>query len=84
MDDVPVAKAKERLEELIHRVVRGEDVRIVSADATTVRLVRDTGPASARPERKPGRWKDRLPQEPDDFFDPLPDSELRHWYGDIE
>ena len=35
-----------------------------------------------KPERRPGRWKDRLPNLPDDFFDPLPEEELKHWYGD--
>ncbi len=84
MEDVPLAAAKQNLEDLIERASRGEDVRIVGPDAARIRLVRDSESSGAQPERKPGRWRGRLPQEPDDFFDPLPESELQHWYGDSQ
>lgn len=31
-------------------------------------------------DRVPGRWKDRLPPPPFDFFGPLTEEELRDWY----
>lgn len=84
MEDVNLQHAKEHLEELIARAARGEDVRIAQPGVATVKLiVVETAAADKpKPERRPGRWKDRLPNLPDDFFDPLPEEELKHWYGD--
>ena len=86
MEDVTLKDAKERLEELVERAARGEVVRIVDPRLGAVQLMPSAQLPevlpTARPERRPGRWKDRLPPPPDDFFDPLSEEELRHWYGD--
>lgn len=84
VDTVDIKYAKEHLEELIARASKGEDVRIVDPQLGATRLV----PADPRsnvvkcPERIPGRWKDRLPEPPAGFFDPLSEDELKDWYGD--
>jgi antitoxin (DNA-binding transcriptional repressor) of toxin-antitoxin stability system len=86
MEDVTLAHAKEHLEELVERAARGEVVRIVDAKLGTIQLTPSAElPAvlpAAKPERRPGRWKDRLPPPPDDFFEPLSEEELKHWYVD--
>ncbi len=83
MEDVPLTHAKEHLEELIARAARGEDVRISDPKLGTVRL-QPVAAAAPRPRRLPGLLKDKLPPPPDDFFDPLSEEELKHWYGDDE
>ena len=84
MDDINLADAKAHLEDLIQRAQRGEDVRISDPRLGTVQLrplsVADSSP-KARPKRRPGRWKDRLPPPPEGFFDPLTGDELKDWYG---
>lgn len=80
MDQVSVAHAKEHLEELIERARRGEDVRIADDKGALVKLQAVEPPATVK--RLPGRWKDRIPPPPDDFFDPLSRDELKLWYGD--
>ena len=83
MEDVTLAHAKEHLEELIEKVARGEAVRIVDPKIGKVRLLPErVAGAAAAPKRVPGRWKDRLPEPPEGFFDPLSDEELKDWYGD--
>ena len=97
MDDVTLAYAKEHLDELIERARRGEAVAIVDARLGTVRRtavrvadravprLTDTTPfVPLKAPRVPGRWKDRLPEPPPGFFDPLSDEELKDWYGDDE
>jgi antitoxin (DNA-binding transcriptional repressor) of toxin-antitoxin stability system len=84
MDIIPLAEAKEHLEDLIARAARGEEVRIADPVHGTARLVVDAATAAATPpaRRVPGRWKDRLPPIPDAFFDPMSEEELKDWYGD--
>ena len=79
MEDVDLRYAKEHLDELIARAARGEDVRISEPGIATVRLTLVS--ATAKPERRPGRWKDKLPDPPPDFFEPMSDEELKDWYG---
>ena len=83
MDDVTIPHAKQHLEDLIERARRGEDVRISDPKLGTVRLTPAdaTQPQAARPERRPGRWKDRIPDPPPDFFAPMTEEELKDWYG---
>ena len=84
MEDVDLRHAKEHLEELLERAARGEDVRITDSRLGPFRLtaVASAMEGSGRPKRVPGRWKDRLPQPPPGFFDPMTDEELKDWYGD--
>ena len=82
MEDIDLRHAKEHLEELMERAVKGEDVLIRDARLGTIRLMPVARePAQGRPERVPGRWKHRLPDPPGDFFDPLSENELKEWYG---
>jgi antitoxin (DNA-binding transcriptional repressor) of toxin-antitoxin stability system len=83
MDTIPLSEAKDQLEDLIARAARGEDVRIADPVHGTARLVIETATTTTpQPKRVPGRWKDRLPPVPDDFFDPMCEEELKDWYGD--
>ena len=96
MEDVTLAEAKERLEELIARAQRGEDVRIVDPKVGKVRLtvvrevdllaprVTDTMPpfVPLAHDRVLGHLEGTIPPPPDGFFDPLTEEELKDWYGD--
>lgn len=85
MEDISLAHAKDHLEELIERAVNGEDIRISDPKFGTVRLERVADEAGdkqrQRPERRPGRWKDRL-TVPERLFDPLTDDELAWLSGE--
>jgi antitoxin (DNA-binding transcriptional repressor) of toxin-antitoxin stability system len=82
-DTIPLAEAKEYLEDLIARAARGEEVHIADPVHGTARIVVEAATATDLPlaPRVPGRWKDRLPPVPDDFFDPMSEEELKDWYG---
>ena len=96
MDDIPIGDAGPKLEELLARAVRGEDVRITDPKVGTVTLtaVNPNFAAAARAtdlmepfvplarKRVPGLLAGILPPLPDHFFDPLSDEELKHWYGE--
>ena len=96
MDDIPIRDAGAKLEELVARAVRGEDVRITDPKLGTVKLtaVNPDFAAAIRAtdlmepfvplahKRAPGRLFGVVPPPPDDFFDPLSDEELLHWYGE--
>lgn len=84
MEDVDLAHAKEHLEELIARAVRGQDVHIVDARLGKVRLttIEPSAIGKRRSPRVPGFLKGKVPPPPEDFFDPLSEEELKLWYGD--
>lgn len=96
MEDVTLAEAKERLEDLVARAQRGEDVRIVDPKVGKVRLTVVREPDLLAPRvtdtmepfvplkepRVPGRLAGKIPPPPDGFFDPMTDEELKDWYGD--
>ncbi len=69
MQTVPLADARERLEELIDAATRGEDVVISSGDGSSVRLT--PVPASARQARQGGGARGLIVVE-DGFDDPIP------------
>jgi antitoxin (DNA-binding transcriptional repressor) of toxin-antitoxin stability system len=97
MDDVSLSHAKDHLEELIERAVKGEDIRISDAKVGTVRLapirtadllaLRTTDtmepfvPLAA--DRVPGRLKGKM-KVPARLLEPMTEQELRDWYGDNE
>ena len=81
MTTVTLDKAGHDLAELVRRAQAGEEIIIVDADQPLAKLVGVGEPASDEP-RKPGALKGRL-NLPDSFiFDPLPDKELKLWWGD--
>jgi prevent-host-death family protein len=76
---VNVHAAKTNLSKLIDAALRGEEVVIARDNKPVVRLV-------AVSERKPfrlGLLEGKVPPESiPDFFEPLPEEELRLWEGD--
>ncbi len=81
MSTYTVHQAKTNLSKLIEQAERGEDVVIARGDKPAVKLV----PVQETPKktgRRPGAYKDELPEFPDSFFfDPLPEEELQLWEG---
>ena len=83
MDTIPIAEAKEHLEDLIARAARGEDVRIADPVHGTARLVVEAAAtALSTTPRISGRWKGKLGPLPDGLFASMSDEELKDWYGD--
>ncbi len=83
MDSFTIPEAKERLEELIQRAKRGEDVRISDPVIGTIRL-EAVGGAPAEPPPAPRRLghlagKMTVPAR---LMEPMDEQELRDWYGD--
>jgi prevent-host-death family protein len=78
MATVSVHEAKTHLSRLIEKVLAGEEVVIARNKEPVVRLVRE-----APPKKKPlyGALKGKLTFD-ESFFDPLPEDELKAWYGD--
>ena len=73
---VNVHEAKTQLSRLLARVEAGEEVVIARRGEPVARLVA----SKPRKERRPGRLKGKI-VIPDDFFDPLPEEELKAWEG---
>ena len=76
MTVVNVHEAKTQLSRLLARVESGEEVVIARRGEPVARLVA----CKPRKERRPGRLKGKV-VIPDDFFDPLPEEELKLWEG---
>jgi len=77
MTRVTIHEAKTNLSRLIEQVEKGGEVVISRRDKPVARLV----PIEAsRPERKPGRFAGEFEIGPE-FFEPLPEEELRLWEG---
>ena len=77
MTRVTIHEAKTNLSRLIEQVEQGGEVVISRRDKPVARLVPIE---TARPERKPGRFKGQFDIGPE-FFEPLPEEELRLWEG---
>jgi antitoxin (DNA-binding transcriptional repressor) of toxin-antitoxin stability system len=77
---VTVYEAKTNLSRLLARVEAGEEFIIARGKKPIGRLVPEV-PAKAEP-RKRGDWKGLIQLGPE-FFEPLPEDELRAW-GEIE
>ena len=73
---VNVSQAKARFSQLISRVEAGDEVLITRRGKPVARLVA----CKPRKKRLPGRLKGKV-VIPDDFFDPLPEEELKAWEG---
>jgi prevent-host-death family protein len=80
LSKVTIHEAKTNLSRLIAEVEKGGEVVISRRDKPVARLVA-VGPA--KKERKPGRFAGEFTIGPE-FFEPLPEDELRLWegYGD--
>jgi prevent-host-death family protein len=77
MTRVTIHEAKTNLSRLIEQVEKGGEVVISRRDKPVARLVPIE---AARPERRPGRMKGLIDIGPE-FFEPLPEEELRLWEG---
>ena len=84
MENIALSEAKERLEELIERAARGEDVCISDPKHGNVRLTptRPAGHAPPYPKRIPGLMKDRVQLSNDELFAPLTPEELAWLSGE--
>ena len=86
MEDVTIAHAKQHLEDLIERAMRGEDVHIADEKLGTVQLAPVACTVAKTMVYSPrifGQWRDRLPEIPDDrLFAPLTNDELEFFTGD--
>jgi len=82
MPTYTVHEAKTHLSKLIERAERGEEVIIARGDKPAVRMTA-VEKGERKKGRRPGAYKDELPDFPDSFFfDPLDDDELRLWEGE--
>ena len=95
MEDVTLAHAKEHLEDLVARAIRGEDVRIsdpnigsgkLSAigkpDVAEVRVTDTMEPfVPLKQPRKLGHLVGKM-KVPARLMEPMSEDELRDWYGD--
>jgi prevent-host-death family protein len=77
---VTIHQAKTNLSKLIAEVERGGDVIIMRRNKPVARLGAAT---DQRPQRRPGRLKGLIEIGPE-FFEPLPDADLRLWNGEGE
>jgi prevent-host-death family protein len=75
MPTVTIHQAKTNLSRLIERASAGEEIIIARGSKPVARLV----PVGAvKGKRQPGSLKGKLEIGPE-FFDPLPDDELKGW-----
>jgi antitoxin (DNA-binding transcriptional repressor) of toxin-antitoxin stability system len=91
MTTVTIEKAKEQLDQLIARARAGEEIVIAGGSEPGVRLqvvVRESdadvvAEQRGRRSRGFGLLKGKMETPPDSaFFDPLPDDELKLWWGE--
>lgn len=75
MKIVKIHEAKTNLSKLIEEVCEGEEIIISRGSMPVARL---TALGAGKGARKPGSMKGKLVVAPE-FFDPLPDDELRGW-----
>lgn len=80
MTTVTIHVAKTHLSRLIERVEAGEEVVIARRNKPVVKLVPFDQP---KPKRQFGSMKGRASVGPE-FFEPLPEEELRLWEGEDE
>ena len=76
MPVVNVHQAKTQLSRLLAQVEAGEEVLIARRGEPVARLVA----CKPRSKRQPDVLKGKI-VVPDDFFEPLPEEELRRWEG---
>jgi prevent-host-death family protein len=79
MATVTIHAAKTQLSKLIERAEAGEEVIIARGKTPVIRLV----PIAPAPKRQFGAMKGKVWVGPE-FFEPLPEEELRLWEGEDE
>ena len=79
MTIVTIDAAQTTLAELLTRVAAGDEVVLTRGTETIARLT-PVEPAKPRPARQFGRLKGQFTVGPE-FFEPLPEEELRLWEG---
>jgi prevent-host-death family protein len=91
MTTVSLEKAKEQLDQLIERARAGEEIVITGGSKPDVRLqvvadktrMVESVQLRERRVRSFGMLKGKMAAPPDAaFFDPLPDGELKLWWGE--
>jgi prevent-host-death family protein len=80
MTTVTIHAAKTQLSKLIERAEAGEEVIIARGKTPVIRLVPIEAP---KPKRQFGAMRGRAHVGPE-FFEPLPEEELRLWEGEGE
>ncbi len=80
MTTVTIHVAKTQLSKLIERAEAGEEVIIARGKTPVIRLVPIEAP---EPKRQFGTMKGKVWVGPE-FFEPLPEEELRLWEGEDE
>ena len=87
MEQIALADAKDTLKDLVARAVKGEEIVITDATLGTVRLTPVAGTATSgnQPKRKLKLGLlEGVHKVPEGLFDPLPDDELKRWWGEGE
>jgi len=72
-----VHEAKTQLSRLLERAHAGEEIVLAKAGTPYAKLV----PLDEGRDRRPGQLRGRIVVS-DDFFEPLPEDELRAWEGE--
>lgn len=75
MENVNLAEAKEKIEDLLARAAKGEEICVSDPSIGCVKLVAVAGSLPARPKRVIGQWKDKF-EVPARLFEPLSEEEL--------
>ena len=83
MERLSIIEAKEKLDQLIALVAKGEHVTIAAPGGGTVRLLFEPSMSATgrKKRRQAGRFKGLL-KVPENLLEPMSNEELRHWYGD--
>ena len=76
MPTYTIHAAKTNLSKLVARAEAGEEVVLARGKNAVVKIVPVT--VAPKPERKFGALKGKIKIGPE-FFDPLPEEELKHW-----
>ena len=89
MTTITIDKAEKDLAALIKRAREGEDIVITDGDEPGVKLapVVPDVPVEAEPRpsyRGRGILKGKIKVSDEDLFGPLPEDELKRWYGESE
>jgi prevent-host-death family protein len=73
---ITVHAAKTNLSQLLERAEAGEEIIIARGQVPVAKLV----PIAKKPRRAPGLYAGQITIGPE-FFEPLPEAELRLWEG---
>jgi antitoxin (DNA-binding transcriptional repressor) of toxin-antitoxin stability system len=83
MTTVSLEKAGSELADLIRRARAGEEIIIADDKQPLAKLIGIGASTSSEP-RKPGALKGRLNLPDSFFFEPLPEDDLKLWWGESQ